>query len=268
MALGTKATAAVRLAPGGSATRNARSAARPPRGDGTEAAIGGLILEPANVLYDATLWRREVVRLLGRLHVPATYPEFFQRWDRDYLVDVQQGFRQYDEAFGAFLLSAGLSWGQIDEVEAFARQQRHDYEENVRPLPAVVATLTELARRGLPLVALCDASHPAAALERRIERLGLGGLFLKVLSSLDLGAAKPAAACYRAALDVLDLPADAVAFVGCDRRSLDGAAACRLRTIALNCQEPVQADARLSSFAELVDLVEEGFAVGDREVSS
>ena len=159
------------------------------------------------MLYDATLWRRELVRLLGRLHVPASYPAFFHRWEQEYLVDVERGFRQYEEAFQAFLLSAGLSWGQIDEVEAVARCQRHAYEENVRPLPAVSAALTALTKRGLPLVALCDASQPAAMLERQIERLGLRGVFQQVLSSFDLGAAKPAAECYAAALAALELPA-------------------------------------------------------------
>ncbi len=195
----------------------------------------------------------ELVRLLGRLRVPATYPAFFDRWQREYLVDVQRGFRQYDEAFQAFLLSAGLSWGQIDEVETFARCQRQALEENVRPLPTVAGTLVQLAGQGMPLVALCDASHPASELERRAERMGLGGVFRRVLSSLDLGAAKPDTACYAAALAAVDLPAAEVALVGCDRRSLDGARAAGLRTIAFNGQEEVEADARLDSFAEILD---------------
>jgi FMN phosphatase YigB (HAD superfamily) len=56
---------------------------------------------------------------------------------------------------------------------------------------------------------------------------------------------------------VLDLPAEETAFIGCDRRSLEGAAACGLRTIAFNCQEEVEADARLDSFADVVGVVEE-----------
>jgi HAD superfamily hydrolase (TIGR01509 family) len=260
--------ATLRVAGDGAATGSHH--ARPGKAATAEAdcpAIRGLVMEMANVLYDATLWRREVVRLLVRLHVPATYPAFFQRWEREYLLDVQRGFRQYDEAFQAFLLSAGLSWGQIDEVESFARCQRQAYEENVRPLPTVTSTLSTLASRGLPLVALCDASHPAAVLERRIERLGLEGIVEQVLSSFDLAAAKPAADCYAAALEALDLPAAEAAFVGCDRRSLDGAAACGLRTIAFNCQEEVEADAQLGSFAELVDLVDQGLHRGDRKVN-
>ena len=236
--------------------------------DGAVSSVRGLVMEMANVLYDATLWRRELVRLLVRLHVPATYPAFFHRWEREYLVDVERGFRQYEEAFQAFLLSAGLSWGQIDEVEAVARCQRHAYEENVRPLPTVGAALAALTKRGLPLIALCDACEPASVLVQRIERLGLRGVFQQVLSSFDLGAAKPAAECYAAALTALELPAAEVAFIGCDRRSLDGAAACGLRTIAFNCQEEVEADARLDSFADVVELVEHWSNQGSLEASS
>ena len=230
----SRATATVRATNSGPglAPRLDRSHAGPSGrvpADGT-ATVRGLVMEIANVLYDATLWRRELVRLLVRLHVPATYPAFFRRWERDYLVDVERGFRQYEEAFQAFLLSAGLTWGQIDEVEAVARCQRHAYDENVRPLPAVSAALAALTKRGLPLVALCDASQPAAVLERRIERLGLRGVFQQVLSSFDLGAARPAPECYEAALAALDLPAAEVAFIGCDRRGLDGAAAHGMRT--------------------------------------
>ena len=88
----------------------------------------------------------------------------------------------------------------------------HAYEENVRPLPAVAAALAALTKRGLPLVALCDACQPADVLERRIERLGMGGMFQQVLSSFDLGAAKPAAECYAAALAALEFPAGEAAF--------------------------------------------------------
>src|SRR5580698_3318302 len=112
-----KATATWRaegtLAQGRGAWSPARADRRAPT-DGSGPPLGGVVMEMANVLYDATLWRRELVRLLVRLRVPASYPAFFHRWEREYLVDVERGFRQYEEAFQAFLLSAGLSWGQID----------------------------------------------------------------------------------------------------------------------------------------------------------
>ncbi len=209
-----------------------------------------------NVLYDATLWRRDVVRLLARLGIPACYPTFFDRWDREYLADVHCGFRQFEEAFQAFLLSAGLSWGQIDEIEAASRVRRKELERGGRPLPGVTATICKLTQQGLPLAVLTDSPYPAGRLEAELSKLALGGCFQAVLSSFDLEATKPAAACYQAAIAALDLPAEELAFVGCDRESLVGAQACGLRTIAVNCQDDVAADARLSRFSELLDVVE------------
>jgi FMN phosphatase YigB (HAD superfamily) len=218
--------------------------------------LRGLVFEMTNVLYDATLWRRELVRLLARLEVPACYPAFFSRWDREYLGDVQCGFRQFEEAFQAFLLSAGLSWAQIDEIEAASRVRHKELEMAGRPLPGVTATIAKLSQQGWPLAVLTDSPYPAARLAAELGKLALGGCFQSVLSSFDLEATKPAAACYQAAIAVMDAPAEELAFVGCDRDSLVGARACGLRTIAVNCPDDVAADARLSKFSELLDVVE------------
>ncbi len=226
------------------------TSAQPPR------SLRGLVFEMTNVLHDATLWRREVVKLLARLGIPACYPAFFDDWDREYLSDVQCGFRQFEEAFQAFLLSRGLSWGQIDEIEAATRVRRQELEERVRPLPGVAATLAKLNAQGLPLALLTDSPYPAARLEKELDKLSLSGCFQSVLSSFDLEVTKPDPACYQAAIRALGVPAQELAFVGCDHESLAGAAACGLRTIAVNCQQAVSADAQLTRFSELLEIVE------------
>jgi HAD superfamily hydrolase (TIGR01509 family) len=234
----------------------AKGASSPKSTDGVAAPaiLRGLICEMAGVLYDATLWRREVVKLLSRLGVSACYPHFFDRWDREYLSDVQCGFRQFEEAFQAFLLSAGLSWGQIDEVEAASRIRRQEIDEGVRPLPGVPAAIGQLLGRGLTLAILADSASPACRLEFELGKLGLGGKFHCVLSSFDLEATKPAARCYHAAIEASGLPAEELAFVGCDREGLTGARACGLRTIAINGPSDVAADVRLTKFGELVEI--------------
>ena len=162
--------------------------------------VAGLIFEMTNVLYDATLWRREVVRLLARLGIPACYPTFFDLSEREYLADVHCGFRQFEEAFQAFLLAKGLAWGQIDEIEAASRVRRKELEQCSRPLPGVTATIAQLSRQGLPLAVLTDSPYPADRLEAELGELSVGGCFQAVLSSFDLEATKPAAACYQAAI--------------------------------------------------------------------
>ncbi len=218
--------------------------------------LRGLIFEMTNVLYDATLWRREVVRLLARLGIPACYPTFFDLWEREYLADVHCGFRQFEEAFQAFLLAKGLAWGQIDEIEAASRVRRKELEQCSRPLPGVTATIAQLSRQGLPLAVLTDSPYPADRLEAELGKLSVGGCFQAVLSSFDLEATKPAAACYQAAIAALDLPADELALVASDRDSLAGARRCGLRTIAVNAPDDIVADARLAKFCELIEVFE------------
>lgn len=213
--------------------------------------IEGLIFDLADVLYDATAWRRWLLQLLPRFGVPADYHTFYRAWDREYLVDVQCGRREFNEAFQAFLFSQGLSWGQIDEVEAASRIRRAECERDVRPLPCVAATLRQLSAAGLKLVVLTNAVVPAAELHKILERVGLADLFSAVWSSFDLEAVTPAAVCYQAAIDSLRLPARQAAYVGHQMVALAGAQRAGLRTVAFNHERAARADVYLERFADL-----------------
>lgn len=213
--------------------------------------LQGLIFDMADVLYDATAWRRWLLQLLPRLGVSADYHTFYRAWDRDYLVEVQCGRREFHEAFQAFLFAQGLSWAQIDEVEAAAHIRRVELEREVRPLPCVAATLGQLCAAGLKLVVLTNAAVPAAELQKILERLGLADRFSAVWSSFDLEAAKPAAVCYQAALDSLRLPARQAAYVGHQSLALAGAQRVGLRTIAFNHEPAARADIYLQRFSDL-----------------
>ena len=79
-----------------------------------------------------------------------------------------RGFRGFEEAFQAFLLSCGLSWAQIDEIEAATRVRGGATGMRARPLPGVAATIGKLNSRGLPLAVLTDSPYPAARLDARI----------------------------------------------------------------------------------------------------
>ena len=113
------------------------------------ASIRAVVFDMDDVLYDATLWRRWLLQLLARLGVKAEYRSFYRTWDAEYLIDVHRGRREYAEAFQAFLLAQGLSWAQIDEVEAASRVHSQELESGVRPLPGVAATINELAARSV-----------------------------------------------------------------------------------------------------------------------
>ena len=113
--------------------------------------VRGVLLDMCGVLYDNTVWRRWLLRLLTKLGLHTSYHAFFRVLDRDFLAEVHCGKRRFDEAFRAFLRSAGLSRGQIDEVEAACQARRRQWEAGARTLPGVKNTLGRLAKSGFAL---------------------------------------------------------------------------------------------------------------------
>lgn len=217
--------------------------------------VSGLLFDVGDVLHDATVWRRWLLRLLGQLGLCTNYRSFFCVWDRDFLHDVYRGRREFCEAFEAFLLSLGLSRAQIDEVEAACEARRGQWEFSARLLPGVKSTLKQLHANGLVLGVLSNSEHPAGVLGERLKRLGLGGLFQAVISSIDLERIMPEAVCYRTALAALKLPADRVAFVGHDKKELAGARDVGMPAIAFNFDPDAEADVYVARFEGLLEAV-------------
>jgi HAD superfamily hydrolase (TIGR01509 family) len=218
-------------------------------------AVDALLFDTAGVLYDATYWPRRLVRLINGLGLNVHYDEFVFRWEREFLHEVHRGRREYDEAFQSFLLSLGLSWAQIDEVDAVGRSELQDFRRALRPLPGVVPTISRLRHSGVSMVAWADSPDPVAATVERMDLLGLAGMFRQVLSSFDLEAAQPDAACYRAGLEALGQPADRAAYVGHDAVHLAAAKEAGFHTIAYNYQSGTSADYYLTQFNDLLSLL-------------
>ncbi|HVA48001.1 MAG TPA: HAD family hydrolase [Pirellulales bacterium] len=218
--------------------------------------VQGLLFDMGDVLYDATGWRRWLLQLLSRMGLHTHYRTLYHIWDDDFLADVYRGRRDYHEAFQSFLLSIGLSHGQIDEVQAASQARKRDLEANARPLPGVRATVSRLAGQGVALAVLSDSEQDGDGLRAQLGRLGLGGYFSAVLSSIDLEYTKPSPVCYRAALAAMQLASDDVAFVGHDGDELVGARAVGLQTIAFNYGPGAVADHYLTRFDELLQVVD------------
>lgn len=230
--------------------------------------IQGLLFDMGDVLYDATAWRRWLLQLLARLGLHSHYRSLFRVWDDDFLDDVHRGHREYGEAFQAFLLSIGLSRAQIDEVQAASQARKRDLEAHVRPLPGVRSTLERLAARGITLAVLSDSEQSGEELQEQLAKLGLGGRFAAVVSSIDLEYTKPSPICYRTALSEMQLAVEQVAFVGHDGCELAGARAIGLRTIAINYEPGAKADHYLTRFDELLQLVDRRTAWADALVTA
>ena len=218
--------------------------------------IQGLVFDMGGVLYDDTVWRRWLLRVLGQLGLHTNYRSFYRLWDRQYLADVHRGRREFAAAFGEFLRSVGLSPAQIDEVQAACQARRRSLEVSIRPLPCVKTTLSRLHQSGLTLAALTDSEYSSTVLAERLERIGLGGLFGTVISSIDLGHTRPEPQCYLAALSAMHLNPGQTAFVGHDSEELDGAAHVGMRTIAFNFDADARADVFIARFEQLSDLMD------------
>ncbi|NUQ64858.1 MAG: HAD family hydrolase [Pirellulales bacterium] len=217
--------------------------------------LRGLLFDMGDVLHDATLWRRWLLHLLGRMGLHTNYRCFYHIWDRDFLPDVHRGERPFCEALQAFLLSVGLSPAQIDEVQAACQARRRQWEETARPLPGVKPTLARLHAAGYTLGVLSDSEHPSSGLRDQLDRFGLSGLFSAVVSSIDLKQTKPHPIGYRTALEAMRLAPEQAAFVGHDTAELAGAARVGLQTIAFNFDPDAKADVFIARFDELLEVV-------------
>lgn len=216
--------------------------------------ISALLFDMDDVLYDATVWRRWLLRLLGHLGLHTHYDAFFHVWERCYLCDVYSGNRDYWDAFRSFLDAAGLSSGQVDEVTAASQTRKREFDLGIRAFPGVNSTLTRLSMAGVPLGVLCNSSRTSVELQHRLAQIGLGRHFQFVVSSRDLQRAMPVLETYQAALSQFGRNNE-VAYVGHDAVELDGAAKLGITAIGFNHSPSTEPEIAVDRFADLLNVV-------------
>jgi HAD superfamily hydrolase (TIGR01509 family) len=91
-----------------------------------------------------------------------------------------------------------------------------------RPLPGVAEALAHLRRAGL---ALACVSNWDISLGRHLEDAGLARFFTDIVSSAEVGVAKPEAAVFWIALDRLGVPPERALHIGDGESDSEGAAA-------------------------------------------
>jgi beta-phosphoglucomutase-like phosphatase (HAD superfamily) len=218
--------------------------------------VGGLLFSISGVLYDTSAWRRWLLQLVSRMGLHTHYTCFFRAWERDYLPEVDAGRRDYWEALRAYLLSAGLSPGQINEVEAAGHARRRHLEDDVRPFPGVRATLAQLAGQGVHLAATSNTPWSRDTIAKRLHRLHVAERFQTVIAGSDRnGSPRRPADRFRSALSMMRLTADQTALVSCDSPELAAAAALGLQTVAFNQDGDARADVYLEQFDQLLHLL-------------
>jgi HAD superfamily hydrolase (TIGR01509 family) len=217
--------------------------------------VRGLMFDFGGVLYDDTVWRRWLLRLLSHLGMRAHYRSFFHVLEHEYMVLVYTGRTDFCEALSRFLHSAGLSSGQIDEVLAACHGRRRELEESTRPLPGVRCTLARLKKLGLSLGLLSDSELPADEIRQRLDRFATSETFCSVVSSFDVGCTKPSPLGYQRTLREMGLPGEQVAYVGHDPAELEGARRLGMATIAFNAPGETVADVQLDRFEQLTEVI-------------
>jgi FMN phosphatase YigB (HAD superfamily) len=214
-----------------------------------------LLFDLADVLYDASIWSRWLVRLLQRMGLAIHYQPFTQTLEREFLVDAYRGRCGYWQAVENCLRAVGLSHGQCDEVLVAAHAAQRRFDALHRPFPGVPSTLARLSAAGMPLAVVTNTAESRTSLLALLEQIGLCDRFRIVLSSRDAQQPLPDAGMYQAALTELELASNQAAYVGHDPLELDGAAAAGLRTIAFNSAPTVVADVHLARFEQLLQQV-------------
>lgn len=217
--------------------------------------VVGLVFDMGDVLVDATAWRRWLLRQIAEYGLTPPYRSFFAIWDRDYLDDVHRGVREYGEALRSFLAATGLTDRQIEELLDASKVQKSAIEAEARPFPGVRQTLWRLHGDGVRLAVLSDSESPSSVIRRRLAQLGIGDCFQAVVSSRDLGFAKPDRRAYMAAANELQLTPAQLAFVGHEAEELLGARRAGMRTIAFNFEQGAGAERYLTRFENLLDLI-------------
>ncbi|MCE9547498.1 MAG: HAD-IA family hydrolase [Planctomycetia bacterium] len=213
-----------------------------------------LLLEPSGVLYEATVWRRWLLRLLSRMGLSFSYDGFCEIWEYHYLPDIHSGRSTLKHSLSVFLRASGLPAPQADEVVSAAAARHKALESEPHLFPGVAAALEQLSQHGVGLAISADCDLSSAELRGKLEQLGIAGRFRHIVSSRDLGRAKPEPVCYLAAVTALGLSPASVTYVGCRSEDLTGAREAGLATVSVGGYGGPAADQHVARFGGLVEM--------------
>jgi FMN phosphatase YigB (HAD superfamily) len=214
--------------------------------------VSGLLCDVGGVLYDDTVWWRWLLKLVVRLGLSTHYTPFARVWLREYVPRIRCGELEYWQALRMFLRAAGLSHGQIEEVEAAGHARRRVCETEIFPLPGVVQVLARLQNLGIRLAILSTSCLDENRVRQQLHRLGIETYFEHVVTALDAARRQPPQGSLGLALEVTGFSPNEVCYVGRDTEALREASAAGLRTVAVNYEGDAEADIYLAHFDQLL----------------
>lgn len=212
---------------------------------------GHLFLDCCGVLYDDAEWKRWIFALVTRMGLHTHYTPFFRIWDREFQRDVACQRCEFGDALAAFLLSAGLTLAQIEEIVAASRAKLRAFEERMRLFSGVKSTLQRLADDGFELTVTSRLPHSAQEFRQRLDRLGLGAFPALIVPADDGHWTADADAYFDWVLDRQSGVLGNAFFVGRDPADLSAASRHGLWTIAFNYDADAEADCYIDQFDQL-----------------
>lgn len=144
------------------------------------------------------------------------------------------------------------------DIESLARESvpgLHIYEAlrelgwDGRGRPVVLGLLADIPSRYRQAVLTNDATKFLG--ENWRETWEYAGYFERIVDSLDIGVRKPEVAAYKAAVDLLGVPADRVLFIDDLTANIDGAKAAGLQGFRFDTTDPAASVAGLRALLEL-----------------
>lgn len=214
-----------------------------------------VLLDFSDVLYDDSQWRRWLLGLVTRLGLHTHYTAFFRVWDCEFQRDVWCGKREFLPALQDFLLSAGLTKAQTEEIAAATRAKLRAFGDHPRPFAGVLNSLKDL---GTSRSRICVASRQPQtrpAMQARLKRLGLEPVIDDFFVSEEHCFVDDATLYLHTLAEELSCDLHRVAFVGRERDELAAAAACGMLTIAFNYDPDVEADFYIEQFDQLCGVI-------------
>ena len=220
--------------------------------------LRALIFDAGDVLYYRPERGAKFAAFLKELGLELSPNHAQQKKEIDY--KAYRGEICHDEYRAAIVGLYGITQ---PELLARGKQALIDDDANVAFFEGVPETLRTLKERGILLAIITDTANSISAKLSWFEVGGFGHVWDAIISSIEIGARKPDPRLYHAALEHLGVSAHQAAFVGHRTIELEGARAVGLRTIAFNYDPDALADTYITSFADLLKLVDETIPLPD-----
>ncbi len=218
-----------------------------------KSAIRGIIFDMGDILYDASIWRKWLCGKLNEHSIVVDYTGFIQKWE-ELLIDVYEGKANYWNRFTDLLDYYGLPKREQEKLIPLAKQKALDVQKERRLFEGVQDTLKTLKTKA-KLAVLSDNESGELKVRSILNDLDIEDYFASVVTSADIGFAKPNPEAYKITAGKLGLLLENCAFVGHDVDELEGAIDAGLFAIAYNAENDVPAHKKIEHFSELLNLV-------------